>query len=230
MPSASFAAKPASFFSSSGWKRRFSSRTTPEVPAAATAGPMQSSANATGDPSSSANRAATGFRLISGFGPPFGRPRWDASRMRPAPCAIAYLIVGSEARIRVSSLITPPLSGTLKSTRMKTRLPLRSTSLIVCVTALQSLGGHVDEQVDAAARVAPLVVVPRQHLREVAVHHLRVGGVDDRRVGVLLEVDRDERRVLDREDPLERARGGLAERVVDLVGGRRLVEQRREID
>ena len=42
---------------------------------------------------------------------------------------MAYLIVGSEALIRVSSLITPPFSGTLKSTRMKTRLPLRSTSL-----------------------------------------------------------------------------------------------------
>ena len=53
--------------------------------------------------------------------------------MRPAPCSMAYLIDGSEALIRVSSLITPPLSGTLKSTRMKRRLPLRSTSLIDCV-------------------------------------------------------------------------------------------------
>ena len=53
--------------------------------------------------------------------------------MRPAPCSMAYLIVGSDARIRVSSLITPPFSGTLKSTRMKTRLPLRSTSVIDCV-------------------------------------------------------------------------------------------------
>ena len=32
-------------------------------------------------------------------------------------------IVGSDSRMRVSSPITPPLSGTLKSTRMKTRRP-----------------------------------------------------------------------------------------------------------
>jgi len=39
------------------------------------------------------------------------------------------LIVGSEARTRVSSLIAPFLIGTLKSTRMKTFLPFRSRSL-----------------------------------------------------------------------------------------------------
>ena len=37
-------------------------------------------------------------------------------------------MVGSDARMRVSSLIAPFLIGTLKSTRMKTRLPLRSRS------------------------------------------------------------------------------------------------------
>ena len=36
----------------------------------------------------------------------------------------------------------------------------------------------ISEQVDAAARVAPLVVVPREDLHEVAVHHLRVGRVE----------------------------------------------------
>src|SRR5712671_6558888 len=39
--------------------------------------------------------------------------------------------VGSVSRTRVSSLTTPSLSGTLKSTRMNTRLPRKSTSLIV---------------------------------------------------------------------------------------------------
>ena len=75
--------------------------------------------------------AATGFMLISAFGLPFGRPRWEA-RMTPAPCSSAYLMVGSEARMRLSLVIScPPLaSGTLKSTRMKTRFPLRSRSLI----------------------------------------------------------------------------------------------------
>src|SRR5579863_2787047 len=41
-------------------------------------------------------------------------------------------MVGSEARTRVSSVISPAsFSGTLKSTRMKTRLPLRSMSRMV---------------------------------------------------------------------------------------------------
>ena len=39
-------------------------------------------------------------------------------------------MVGSEARIRVSSPITPFLIGTLKSTRMKTFLPANSRSEI----------------------------------------------------------------------------------------------------
>ena len=42
--------------------------------------------------------------------------------MTVAPCSSAYVIVGSDARIRVSSVIAPFLSGTLKSTRMKTPL------------------------------------------------------------------------------------------------------------
>ena len=40
-------------------------------------------------PAVPASRAATGFRLISGFGLPLGRPRCDA-RMTPAPCSSAY--------------------------------------------------------------------------------------------------------------------------------------------
>ena len=43
--------------------------------------------------------------------------------MTVAPCSSAYLMVGSEARIRVSSWIAPFLIGTLKSTRMKRLLP-----------------------------------------------------------------------------------------------------------
>jgi hypothetical protein len=44
-------------------------------------------------------------------------------------CVSTYSIVGSDARMRVSSVMAPFLSGTLKSTRMKTRLPRRSMSL-----------------------------------------------------------------------------------------------------
>src|SRR5579883_2041429 len=89
---------------------------------------MQSAANCTGLPSSSESRVATGRRLILGLGLPLGRPRCEA-RIRRAPCSTAYRIVGSVARIRVSSVMDPASSsGTLKSTRIKTRLPVRLMS------------------------------------------------------------------------------------------------------
>ena len=47
-----------------------------------------------------------------------------------APFRTASRIVGSVSRMRVSSVTTPSFSGTLKSTRMKTRLPFRSRSLM----------------------------------------------------------------------------------------------------
>jgi len=94
---------------------------------AAACGPTQSVAKTTGLTRREARCSATGFRLNSGFGLPFGRPRWDA-RMTVARCSSAYLIVGKAARIRVSSVILPCSIGTLKSTRMKTRLPFNARS------------------------------------------------------------------------------------------------------
>jgi hypothetical protein len=93
-------------------------------------GPMQSLAKTTGPPISSPSRAATGFKLISALGLPFGRPRCDASTTHAAPASSACVIVGSEARILVSSPMTPFLSGTLKSTRTNTRRSFRRRSRI----------------------------------------------------------------------------------------------------
>src|SRR5262245_11618032 len=99
--------------------------------------------------------------------------------------------------MRVSSLMRPSLSGTLKSTRTKTRRPFRSRSRIDSFAmrspgskgpGLQSFFDEKPEEIDAAVRVAPLVVVPRQHLHEVTVHHLRIRRVDDRRARVALEI------------------------------------------
>jgi hypothetical protein len=119
--------------SSSAWKRKFSSRTTPGAPARAIASlagsPIQSLANTTVVPSSDDSRSATGCSENSGFGLPFGRPRCDA-RMAVAPCSSAYLMVGSDDWMRVSSVICPFLIGTLKSTRMNTRRPFRFRSVI----------------------------------------------------------------------------------------------------
>ena len=53
---------------------------------------------------------------------PFGRPRWEHTMTR-APRARSASSVGSAPRMRVSSVILPPASGTLKSARTRTRLP-----------------------------------------------------------------------------------------------------------
>src|ERR1051326_7249587 len=106
-------------------------------------------------------------------------------------------MVGSDARMRVSSSTRPSARGTLKSTRTKTRLPCRSRSRIDSViarlkprAALNALRDELAQQVDAAVRVAPLVVVPGEDLHEVAVHHLRVRRVAGGGRRVPLEVDR----------------------------------------
>ena len=74
-----------------------------------------------------------------GFGLPLGRPRCDARITHPAPASSAYLIVGSDSRMRVSSPMTPSLSGTLKSTRMNTRRPFRLRSRIVRLATVGSV-------------------------------------------------------------------------------------------
>ncbi len=120
-------AKASSFFSSSAWKRRFSSSTTRDPPAASdfaiasrAAPPMQSLANTTSRPSNRDRCSATGLRLNSGATLPLGRPRCEA-RMTVDSWSSANWMLGSAAVMRVSSVMTPFLSGTLKSTRMKTR-------------------------------------------------------------------------------------------------------------
>ncbi len=113
------------------WKRRFSSRaTSPGFRAAqafSTSGPTQSSRNVTGLPSSSASFSATGLSEYFAIFCPSGRPRWLMST-RLAPLPSTYWMEGSEARRRLSFSTLPSLTGTLKSTRMITRLPGRSRS------------------------------------------------------------------------------------------------------
>lgn len=73
-----------------------------------------------------------GRRLMAGTTLPLGRPRCE-QRMTRALRRRAYSMVGTVSRMRVSSRIPmpSPLSlerGTLKSTRMSTRFPVRSRS------------------------------------------------------------------------------------------------------
>ena len=135
--------------------------------------------------------------------------------------------------------------GTLKSTRMKTRLP------VSCEIAdgefvhgskfayrMYSLRQHDDasaspdhtehlrttrwlsrnrqplhlrqefDQVAAAAGIAPLVVVPGQHLHAIIADDARVAGIHDRRMWVAAEIDGDQLFFRVCQDALHRAFGG----------------------
>src|SRR5215471_5082201 len=119
----------------------FEARTSPSLSAlllASASAPTQSAANATALPSNSSSFFAAGFSEYFASGPPFGLPRWDASTNRPS-FSIASFSVGSVSRMRVSSVTTPSFRGTLKSTRMKTRFPRKSSSLIVSLFMMHPL-------------------------------------------------------------------------------------------
>src|SRR3990172_11454124 len=112
--------------------------------------------------------------------------------MTAAPCSSRKRMVGRAARMRESSLTLPSSIGTLKSTRIRTRLPCGSKSRTVSFSIVQfpiwampgsgaggrglhGLGGRqaladVGHEIGHAAGVAPLVVVPRDDLDHVAEH------------------------------------------------------------
>src|SRR6266540_2506800 len=83
-------------------------------------------------------------------------------------------MVGSTARMRRSSVTTASARGTLKSARRRTRLPARlgrssSTGTLTLNVALRLVGGADDlHDLGQPVRVAPLVVVPAEHLDQVA--------------------------------------------------------------
>src|SRR5260370_748790 len=126
--------KAASFFSSSLWKRRFSSSNTSPGFSARTAssasGPMQSSAKATGLPSAFDSGSTKGLSDISGTRLPSGRPKW-LSTITLAPLAASSARVGTARSMRVASVTCPFFIGTLRSTRTSTRLPDTSMESIV---------------------------------------------------------------------------------------------------
>src|SRR5215831_1969313 len=236
--SASSRAKAGSFASSSLWKRRFSSSTTWvgvwSFTIFRTPSPTQSSASSTsyGFPSSSERTRAAGSSESLGS-TPFGRPRCDATMSFPPICSTRRS-VGRASRIRVSSVtFCRSSSGTLKSTRTKTRFPVSCRSSmernISPPRAGLALGLDQPGEVDHPVGEAPLVVVPGHHLGEVAVDDEGVGPVDDGRVRVAVVVDRDRLGLAVLEHVLQRARGGLLEGGVDLLGRRLLSEHHRQV-
>src|SRR3954454_22987324 len=188
-------------------KRTFSTMTTPW--------PSTSSGGATRrppSPSSSASRAATGRSEKAGS-TPLGRPRWASSVRRSTPLPRSSRIVGSAAVIRASSRIWPSSSGTLKSTRATTARPSRSPRS----SSVRKLEDLLD-QVGEAVGVAPLVVVPADHLHQRAVEDRGEAAVDDRGVGVGDDVGGDDRVLGVLQDAREVTGVGLArEEVVDLL-------------
>src|SRR3984957_7463341 len=104
-------------------------------------------------------------------GLPLGRPRCE-QRMTLALWRSAYSMVGSVSRMRVSSVMMPSLSGTLKSTRMRTRLSVRSRSRIDSLA--MSVRGYPRRRREASIRQRYGQTDPKNHGRDaVEPHHRR---------------------------------------------------------
>ena len=96
----------------------------PAAKAVAAGSPTQSSAKATGLFTTFDSASATGLSDSLGSRP-FGRPKC-ASRMTLPPLSEISVMVGATRSMRVASVTLPFSVGTLRSTRTRTRLPLRS--------------------------------------------------------------------------------------------------------
>ena len=76
--------------------------------------------------------------------------------------------------------------------------------------------GDIGHEISDAAGISPLVVVPGDHLEEVAAEVHRGAAIDDRGVWVAAEVRGDQRLLGVLKNALQLALGGLAQRTVDL--------------
>src|SRR5690348_1771936 len=113
-------------------------------------------------------------------------------------------MVGRLSRIRVSSVTRtlPPRTsvGTLKSTRISTRFPRTSRSRTENFAIIYSyscscsrLFGQDFHQLHAAIAVAPLIIIPADHLYEAVANHQREFAVEDAGVRITHNVLRNER-------------------------------------
>src|ERR1700761_5457932 len=110
-------------------------------------------------------------------------------------------MVGSAARMRASLPTSPSRIGTFKSSRISTRWFARSKpDIFVTFTANSSRGLRPRQgRVEHAVGEAPLVVIPREHLHQRAVDDLRQRGIEDRRVRIMVEIARYQRRLVVRQ-------------------------------
>src|SRR5437660_4093535 len=143
--------------------------------------------------------------------------------------------------MRCVLVIVPRSScGTLKSTRIRTRLPLRSSwstaslgivALLIPACGLAAstalpltrkrvnslLADHVLEQIDAALRIAPFVVVPADELEEAVVQLDAAARVEDARMRIMNEVRGDHFFIGVRENPLQVVLAGTLHRRTDVL-------------
>src|SRR5262245_15537060 len=156
--------------------------------------PMQSSAIATGRLMMRATSAATGFNDCLGSRP-FGRPKCE-SRMTLPPLSAISVMPGAARLMRVESVTTPFSTGTFRSTRRRTRFPFTSTWSSVRKAVMAALHSTLEKlahrhgRIRHAVREAPLIVIPRHHTHECAVHNLGLIHVERARMRVMVEVDR----------------------------------------
>src|SRR5213076_1006977 len=155
------------------------------------------------------------------------RPAGPAPASRPpapTPAPPLFLVAPSAAG-RAGNARTRPAAARHDAQPTGYRLPATGYSLLV-----EAAIGHQRDQVGQAAGVAPLVVVPGDHLDQVVANDHRREAVDDRGARVALEVHRDERLVGVAEDPLQVAFRQLLELLVDRLGARLLLHLRHEVD
>src|SRR5688572_3719158 len=222
------AASAGSSFFSPFRKRTFSSSTT--SPGAAEAASSSPSCSRTGLPRIPERALATGASERAGSrSPSFGRPRCDITSTR-APLSAAARIVGAAARSRASLVTRPSAIGTLRSSRISTRLPASARSPMRIAFTWSLTGARPGERrVEHAVREAPFVVVPGADLHQRAFQHLGELGVDGARGRVVVEVHRNEWFFRVFEDAVQPALRSLREDVVHLGGRGRALRNEGEV-
>ena len=173
---------------------------------------MQSAAKATGSPNAFASAGSTGCSDIAVTRLPSGRPKCDSTMTLRA-------LVRKLADRR-----SPPLDARRVGDRAVLHRHVqvdahqhalaRASSVVERANsaARSDQLAHRDGGVGHAVREAPFIVVPAHHAHEIAVHHLGLIEREARRRRIVVEVDRDQRRVDDVEDALELLRRGALHR------------------
>src|SRR5206468_2801300 len=132
--------------------------------------------------------SATGLSEFSSeYTPSSGRPKCEVT-ITLAPALSACSIVAMDAVMRASEVTLPFCTGTLRSARIRTRLPLRSRSVILITDMIFFLLGYVLNQAHQIAGIAVFVVVPGHDLDESRVERNAGIGIKHRWTGFAAKI------------------------------------------